>query len=308
MSRSFWTFTLIGLLVVLTAGCSMTKLAARQTTAVMLQAVPSYDRESDLEFAEQASLSNLKMMEGLLEVTPDDKDLLLLTSSSFTRYAFGFFEEQIEIADAEFDFETKERIVKRAVNFYGRGKDYAVRAMAKYRKSFPAALKKDLDSLSAELSQCGREFVPALFWTAFSWGSIINLQQSEPARLAELGKVELMMERILELDETFFFGGPHLFFGTYYGVRSEMLGGDPPRAKKHLLRAIELTRGKFLMSRFMMAKGYAVQTQDRELFETTLNEILEASPDLYPEQRLANELAKRRAARLLERVDDLFFE
>ena len=286
----------------------MTKLAANQTTAVMIEAVPSYDRESDLEFAEQSSLSNLKMMEGLLEITPDNDELLLLNSSSFTRYTFGFIEEKIEIADAEFDFETKAKLVKRAVDFYGRGKDYAVRAMAIYRKSFPAALKKDVDSLAEELNQCGREHVPALFWTAFSWGSIINHQQSEPSRLAELGKVELLMERIMELDETFFFGGPHLFFGTYYGTRSEMLGGDPPRALKHLKRAIELTQGKFLMSRFMIAKGYAVQAQDRELFETTLNEILEASPDLFPEQRLANELAKRRAAYLLGRVDDLFFE
>jgi hypothetical protein len=274
----------------------------------MIQAVPSYDRESDLEFAEQTSLNNLKMMEGLLEVTPDDEDLLLLTSSSFTRYTFGFIEEKIEIADADYDFETKAKLVRRAVDFYGRGKDYALRALAKYRKGFPRILEQDLESLEGELDQCTREHVPTLFWTAFSWGSIINHQQSEPARLAELSKVELMMERILELDERFFFGGPHLFFGTYYGVRSEMLGGDPPRAKKHLDQAVTLTKGKFLMARFLLAKGYAVQTQDRKLFETTLNEILAASPDLYPEQRLANELTKRRAAHLLERIDDLFFE
>ena len=308
MSRSIWALPLIGLVAMMTAGCNMTRLAAKQTTAVMLKAVPSYDRESDLEFAEQSSLSNLKMMEGLLEVTPDDKDLLLLTSSSFTRYAFGFFEEKIEIAEVGYDFEAKGKLSKRAIDFYGRGKDYAVRAMAESRKDFPKVLDKDLEALSAELRQCGREHVAALFWTAFSWGSMINLQQSEPARLAELGKVELLMQRIMELDETFFFGGPHLFYGTYYGTRSEMLGGDPPRAKKHLLRAIEITQGKFLMSRFMLAKGFAVQTQDRELFEKTLKEILAAAPDLYPEQRLANELTKRRAARLLTRIDDLFFE
>lgn len=308
MSRSLWIFPFVGLAVLSAAACNMTKFAATQTTAVLIQAVPSYDRESDLEFAEQTSLNNLKMMEGLLEVTPDDEELLLLTSSSFTRYTFGFIEEKIEIADASFDFEAKAKLVRRAVDFYGRGKGYALRAMTKFRSNFSEMLKKDLSSLEAELDECTIEHVPALFWTAFSWGSIINLQQSEPSRLAELSKVELMMERILELDERYFFGGPHLFFGTYYGVRPEMLGGDPPRAKEHLDRAIALTRGRFLMSRFMLAKGYAVQIQDRELFLTTLNEILAAPPDLYPEQRLANELAKRRAGHLLTRVDDLFFE
>ena len=62
------------------------------------------------------------------------------------------------------------------------------------------------------------------------------------------------------------------------------------------------------MSKFLLAKCYAIQTQNKELFERTLKEILEASPDLYPEQRLANELAKRRARHLLDRVDDLFFQ
>ncbi len=285
----------------------MTKLAARQTTAVMLQAVPTYDRESDLELAEQASASNLKMMEGLLEVTPEDADLLLLTSSSFTRYAFGFIEEQVEIADEQFDFDTKTAQVKRAVDFYERGKRYGMRWIALRRARFHSLVDQDLDTLAEAMQEFTLEDVPGLFWTAYAWGSIISLQQNDPDRLAELSKVELMMERVRELDETYFFGGPHLFYGAFYGTRSEMLGGDPARAKKHLERAIEITEGRFLMARYLLAKGYCVQAQDRELFESTLREIIAAPPDLYPEQRMANEIAKRRAGRLLDRIDDLFF-
>ena len=61
------------------------------------------------------------------------------------------------------------------------------------------------------------------------------------------------------------------------------------------------------MVQYLLAKGYCVQVQDRELFESTLREIIDAPPDLYPEQRMANEIAKRRARRLLGRIDDLFF-
>jgi hypothetical protein len=285
----------------------MTRLAAKQTTAVMILAAPTYDRESDLVLAEQASASNLKMMEGLLEITPDDADLLLLTSGSFTRYAFGFIEEEVEIADEQYEFETKAALVKRAVDFYERGRRYGMRWIALHRNNFPAVVKQDLDRLAAELQKFGEEEVSGLFWTAYAWGSIINLQQNEPARLAELSKVELMMERVRELDEAYFFGGAHLFYGTFYGTRPEMLGGDPVRAKKHLLRAIEITGGRFLMARYLLAKGYCVQVQDRELFESTLREIIDAPSDLYPEQRLANEITKRRARRLLGRIDDLFF-
>jgi len=296
------------LICLLAVDCSMTQLAANQTTKVLLSAVRTYDRESDLELAEQSSMSNLKMLEGLLEVTPDNEDLLLLTSSSFTRYTFGFVEEQIEISDDRYDFEEKEKHVSRAVDFYERGKTYALRVMDKHRKGFSHLTKGDLERFSIELKQLKKEHVPALFWVAYAWGSIINLQQSEPARLAELARVELMMDRILELDESFFFGGAHLFYGIFFGGRPEMLGGDTEKAKGHFEKAIKITEGKFLMAQFMMAKCYAFQTQNKELFEKSLQQVIEAPDDLYPDQRLANEIAKRRAKRLLARVGDLFFE
>lgn len=87
-----------------------------------------------------------------------------------------------------------------------------------------------------------------------------------------------------------------------------MLGGNAEKAKEHFEKAIKITGGKFLMAQFMLAKCYAFQTQDKELFEKTLHEIIAAPDDLFADQRLANELAKRRARHLLARIDDLFFE
>ena len=289
------------------AGCSMTKMAANQTTAILIKATPVYDRESDLELAEQSIAGNLKLLEGLLEVTPDNSDLLLITSSSFTRYAFGFIEEKIDIADEQNDFEEKERLIARAVDFYERGRKYGLRLIKKSGNRFRDEFDQSLEQFSSDLKEFKKKHVPALFWTAYAWGSIINLQQDEPARLAELPKVELMMQRVLELDETYFFGGAHLFYGAYYGGRPEMLGGDTKAGKKHLQRAVDISNGKYLMAKFLLAKYYAIPVQDRELFDRTLQAILSAPPDLFPEQRLANELAKRRAERWLKRADEFFF-
>jgi tetratricopeptide (TPR) repeat protein len=297
---------MICLICLMTAGCSMTRMSANQTVAIFVKAAVAYDRESDLELAEQAGLSNLKMLEGLLEVTPDSTELLLLTSSSFARYTFGFIEERIEIADERYDLEERRNLVRRAVDFYERARVYGLRAIAQSRSKFPEATERGLEEFSAELKRLKKKHVPALFWTAYAWGSIINLQQDRPERLAELPEVELMMQRVLELDERFFFGGAHMFYGMYYGGRAEMLGGDASKAKKHLERAIEISDSKYLMARFLLAKYYAVPVQDRELFERTLQEILLVPPDKFPEQRLANELAKRRAKRWLKYADEIF--
>ena len=296
----------ISLLGLLLTGCSMMKIAANQTASILVAAMPVYERETDLELVEQAIPSNLKMIEGILEVTPDNPDLLFLACYSYTQYAFGFIEEKIDIADKAYNFEKKKKLILKAVDYYERAIMYGLKLISQTHKNYPSILDKDPDRLALTLQSFTEREIPVLFWTAYAMVSIINLRQNEPAQLAKLPNVELMMQRILSLDENYFFGGAHMFYGAYYGGRPKMLGGDPEKAKQHLLRAIEISEGKYLIPKFLLAKYYAVQAQDRDLFEKTLHEIIQAPSDLFPEQALANQLAKRNAERWITYVDDLF--
>jgi hypothetical protein len=88
--------------------------------------------------------------------------------------------------------------------------------------------------------------------------------------------------------------------------QGKSIGGDPEGAKKYFDEAIAATGGRYLMTRVMMARFYAVTAQDRELFESTLKAVLDAPADIYPEFRLANELARRRASRYLKHASDYF--
>ena len=71
-------------------------------------------------------------------------------------------------------------------------------------------------------------------------------------------------------------------------------------------RAIALTGGRFLLHKVLFARVHAVATGDRALFEHLLAEVTRTPAPVMPEQRLANELAHRRAARYLKQIDDLF--
>ena len=295
------------LLGAILSGCSITKMAVNETASIMLEAIVVYERETDLELAAQAIPSNLKMIEALLEVTPDNPDLLFLACYSYTLYASGFVDEKIDIADKQYDFEKKDLLIIRANDYYERAIGFGLKLIAQTRKTFPEAFEQDLESLSSELKVFKKKHVPALFWTAYAWVSLINLQPNDPDKLAKLPNVELIMQRVMELDENYFCGGAHMFYGAYYGGRPKILGGDPVKAKQHLERAIEISRGKYLMPKFLLAKYYAVQAQDRECFEQTLREIISAPRDLFPEQSLANQLAKRNAERYLGYADELFF-
>jgi len=287
-------------------GCSSTRLAKRLTTQMILRAEPTYARETDYELAEQALASHLKLVEGLLELNPRHPDLLVVAASGFARYAFGFVETPMDLAAARDDLPERDRLAGRAIRFYTRARDYGVRALSRHW-GYPDPLSRGPQALSIALKALDHQALPALFWTAYAWGNLIQLQQEVPARLSELPAVVMMMSRVLAIDEGFYFGGAHLFLGAYWGSRPLTLGGSLVKANKHLQRGIDLSQGKYLPAQLLFAIYYAIPAQERALFESKLHGILGAPPDLFPEQALANEIAKRRAAHWLQRSDALFF-
>jgi tetratricopeptide (TPR) repeat protein len=287
-------------------GCGplLKQMSVASTTEILRDGMVAFYREGDLLIAEQALASNLKVLEVLLESSPDNPDLLLLASQGFSTYTFAFVEDKI--ARDHRDPNRLEMDRGRARRLYLRGRDYGLRLLTLRHQALAASLNADLPALRANLALLRREDVPALFWTAYGWAGSIHWSLDQPEMLADLPRVLAMMDRVLELDEGYFFAGAHLFFGVYYASRSRALGGNPERARSHLDRALELAGPTILVGHVFLADPYAIQVQDRALFETQLRLILDAPEDLSPNYRLLNQVAKARARMLRERIDELF--
>jgi len=285
-------------------GCTPKQIASDITAQIMRSGAPSFEMEEDIEIAKTAGLTMIKMIEAFQYDNPKNKNLNTLLARSYANYAQGFFENEIlenkNINDEEYD-----KYLKRTKRFYAKGKQYGLKAL-KTNGSFKNALNKDLETFERSLKSFGRSAVPQLFWTAMNWGSLINLSKDSPLAIAEFPKVELIMKRVLHLDENYFYAGPHLFFAYSYGSRPKIFGGDKKKSKDHFEKALKAYNRKFLMTQIYYAQIYAVQAQDIGLFDTLLNEVLGADASALPEARLANELAKKRAVWLLEHKKDFF--
>ncbi len=292
LAQKFHSFSsFLFLLLLLLTGCSTQKLVVHFTSGILVNGMAAINEESDLILAEQAIASDLKLLEALLRSDPGNTKLLLMAAEGYTGYALGFVEDQSP---------------QRASRFYLRARDFAMTVLKKNR-SFAAVSAGDPAKFTASLSSFKKKDVPALFWTANAWGSYINLNKTEVNALANLSKVEALMKRALQLDETFYYGGPHLFLGAILASRPAMLGGNPAKAKEHFQACFRINQNKYLLAKYLYAKTYAVQVQDRELFKNLLQEIIAASENLLPEQRLSNEIAKKKAKALLQQEEDLFF-
>lgn len=265
-------------------------LAVDTTAEIFLDGQAAFEEESDLELAEHSIAANLKVLEGMLKSSPNNETLLVLCSKSYGGYAFGFIEDKSK---------------KRAEQFYLRGRDYALHVLEK-NSSFKEALHADFETFEKSLENFDQDDVSALFWTAYNWGNWMNLNLNSPEAIAIAPRVERMMKKVLELDEGYFFAGPHLFYGIYFGARPPMLGGDKNKSRHHFEMALKLTKRKFLMTQVLYAQYYAVQHQDQVLFQKLLQEVIKAKDSIYPEQNLITQLAKRKARRLLENEKNFF--
>lgn len=272
------------------SGCSLNTIALRSTTALMDRGLATYYEESDPQLARDALASQLKFVEGLLQSDPKNGRLNRLAAEGFGSYVFLFLEDTQP---------------ERAKALYRRGRDYALRSLG----ARPALAGLDAltpDALEGALQAARREDVPALFWAAFCWSGAINLSRDSPSAVAELPEAVALMQKAHELDPTYDFAGADLFFGVYFASRPKLLGGDTGKAEEHFRWAQRLTGGEYLMADVLEAKTLAVALQDRARFEALLAKVKDAPAGRLPKARLADEVAKLKAAALMEKIDDLF--
>lgn len=284
--------------------CTPKQIASDITSQIFKGGVPSFEMEADVEIAEPSGLTMIKMLEAFQHDNPKNKNYLILLSRSYTNYAFAFLEWNM-MKNSGVNDALRAKNEQRAKNFYIKGKDYGLRILNR-NAGFEKAITQDLDTFKKALKGMGRSYLPALFWTGLSWGSWINLSKDSPLAIAEFPKAEAMMGRVVEIDQHYFYSTPLLFFGYAFGSRPPMFGGDPGKSKEFFESALKEQRRKFLMAHVMYAQSYAVQNQDRALFDSLLNEVVAADANILPEQRLANELAKLRAQWLIGNANQFF--
>lgn len=281
---------LLIVVLVLTSGCIQT-IAVSTVGGIVDEGFSAFTEESDLRFVEQALPGNIKLLEVLQKNDPTNERLLRLLSEGYSSYALGFLEDKEPV---------------RAREFYLRGKEFGVRLLKVQDADVAAALTGSPDSLKTLLTSRDKDLVPAVFWTAFGWGSFIYLSLQNTDAIADVPRVDVLMQFVADKDSAFYYAGADLFLGTLYGSRPRLFGGDPGISKEHFERALRITKGNFLLAYLYYAKSYAVQTQDQELFEKLLNTIDSTSIDVLPEFRLGNAIAKEKAKLWRARENDLF--
>jgi len=282
-------FLFLCLLFLLPACFPNKKLTVGATATLLEEVARASYRQSDLRILREGMPAYLMLIDGMVQAVPDNEQLLIAAAQSYSSFASLFVEGQ----DKEY-----------ANLLYERGKQYALRSLE--MRGFKEPLQRPFDDFKEGLKRLGKKDVPYIFWAATCWVNWIRLNLDSIEAISELPRVESLMKRALELDEGFYYGGPHLFMGIWFASRPKIVGGDLKKAQEHFLKALDLGQGKFLMAYVYYANYYARKMTDKDLFTSTLQKVLETPAETSPDLVLINTVAKKQAKELLSHVGEYF--
>lgn len=286
------------------AGCSINQMAVNKLGNALAGSGTTFASDDDPQLIEDAAPFSLKLMESLLEASPRHEGLLLAAAGGFTKYAYGFVQQDADRLETE-DVAAAAAARTRARLMYLRARDYGLRGLDVRHERFSARLRRDP---RGAVGSARRRDVALLYWTAASWAAAIALSKDNPELVADLPIVEALIDRALALDEAFDDGAIHGFLISYEMARQGAAGDPAERSRSHFARAIELSRGQLASPYLSLAEGVAIQRQDRREFDSLLARALAVNPDGRPEWRLTNIIMQRRARWLQSRATDLFLE
>ena len=242
----------------------------------------------DVEMVQEGAPAFLLLVDSLVAQSPNNANLLMQSARLSSAYAAAFVDEP-------------ERA--RLMN---------AKALADMEQSVCLSMKDACDLRTRPYDDyerwlAGRRLdeVPELYQLASVWTGWIQANSDDFVAIAELGRVKALVLRVAELDESYDFGGPHLYLGVFETLLPPSLGGRPEIGRSHFEKAIALSDGQYLMTKVMFADQYARLLFDRELHDQLLEEVLAADPAV-PGLTLINTVAQRRARELLDSADAYF--
>lgn len=310
MIRSARTFAgLAAAALVALSACDMGQFTVNTTSKVLIRAQPSLKMESDYELAARAIPGTLKTIEGFWVVHPENPILRTLLTEGYCQYGIGFVEDEWERALIAKDFDAAQELDARSSRMFLRCMNYALMQLG---KKWQDGLFGDTESVAKLIASASGGKRTPLMWAAIGLGSMINHNKDNVELVAQAPTAKAMLFKVVELDDKSppkdkaLHALPHVALGLLYTASGPQLGGSAEKASEHFQRAIEITDGKFLLARVNYARRVGVMKQDRKFFHDELVKVLQTDPAIWPEQRLANEIAHRRARRYLSQEKELF--
>lgn len=174
---------------------------------------------------------------------------------------------------------------------------YARRATCLQDEALCAALEGPVGAFEQAVAAAPSGHVAALYSLGSTWATYLQAHRDDWAAIADLPKVQALLERVVAIDPAHDRGMARVYLGVLHSLRPEAVGGTPEAGRAHFEAAIAQSGGRNLYAKVLMAETYARLVYDQALHDRLLAEVLAADP-AEPGFTLMNVLAQDRARAL----------
>jgi hypothetical protein len=276
----------LSMAVVLSVGCSSIMTSA--TTGLAESLTSSVLNQNDPETVRQGAPAYLLLIDGLIADNPNNPELLMAGANLYSSYAGAFVDYP-----------------ERASRLSRKGRDYGWAAWCRVEKDACEIWSAPYEEFERVVEGMGPKDVSVLYSAGAAWATWIRANTDDWSAIADKARVDAMMQRVVALDETYEDGTAFLYLGILATLLPEAMGGKPEQGRVDFERVIELSDGRNLMAKVLLARSYARLVFDRELHDRLCREVVAADP-VAPGLTLTNTMAQEEARALLGSSEDYF--
>lgn len=241
----------------------------------------------DIATIEQGSPAYLILIDAL--AVDSSNEALLASAATLNNAYAGVFVR---------DVERQKLLTQKALN-------YGLRAVCEEDDDYCSLRELPFDAFSVLVNRMDKDEIDSFYALATSWAGWISAHRSDWNAIAEMGRVERIIQVIVSIKPEYRQGDPYLYLGTLATLLPEALGGKPEIGKVFFEKAIALSQGRNLMAKVTYAQQYARLKFDRELHDQLLNDVLTADVE-FANFTLINTFAQQQAKSLMESADEYF--
>ena len=273
-------------LAVVLSGCSA--IVAQQTSGLADALGSAIRANKDLQTVKDGAPAYLLLMDAMVQQDPESPALLLGAADLYSFYGGVFVDDQA-----------------RAVLFANKAMGYATEGSCLQDALFCDWASLDREAFEARLAELEPDHLATLNTVASVWVGWIQANSDDWNAIAQLNRVQQMIERVVALDPNYEQGTAQLYLGVLHTLLPPLQGGKPELGRSHFEAAIAASEGRNLLAKTYFAKFYARMVFEQELHHQLLTEVIDADFD-DPQFNLMNELAKQEARMLLADEADYF--
>jgi hypothetical protein len=323
MSKIQYRFYPIIFVFLLTSSCSslINRIAVKSTGGILSHASDEVLTEGNWDIFYYGVPGNLKLMEGLFHIVPDDRHVLSSLVKGYAGYAF-VVNETLSLDEEYSEVEVKPN-TKQAIFNYSKAVDYGQRFIATYGFNYDDILKATSETGKAKkmLSRLGTSKfeLETLFFIGQAYGGLILFNRDDMSLVAKRPMVKAIFDYVCEIMPNINNGACDIFYGANLLLTPAMMGGNPSKGKDILEKAmVKYPKNYFI--RIAYLQFYVIPFEEEEIFEDSVkilnsnerefNAALEFDPNSKDNQRsnlrLFQAVAFKRLEIIKKHIDNFF--